>query len=691
MTRERGGFRTKAIPFNAVSLACDNSLNKATRTMISCHAFFGAGLSLFCLIPYQDFQVPTIRAVRVSRRTKHTKQASPPRRWLWLCIKWLFVYGLVGCAAFAAVSYAMILYLSGTLTDPKEALVTSGAAPIQIVARDGSVLANYGPNQGDWVDFADIPPDMIDAMIAIEDRRFFAHNGLDFRGILRAAMSNLRAGHVTEGGSTITQQLAKNLYLTPSRTLSRKVREAMMSIALEYRYSKQDILAAYLNRVYLGSGAYGIEAASFRYFGKSARNLSLGEAALLAGVVKAPSRLSPKVDLKAALDRRALVLDAMAKEGFITQSEAQLVAALPLNLIKTAQNPQLRYFTDWISARVRSRYPTGDKRLKVITTLDMKAQAAAQKAVNAHLPEGHEPTKDLQLALVALDDDGAVQAMVGGRDYTQSSYNRATMAVRQPGSAFKTFVYLAALENGLSPSSKLRDTPIQLGRYAPKNYGGGNTGQLMTLAEAYTRSVNTIAVKLGERVDRPKVAAMAKRLGLTTPIVVEPSIALGTSEVHVLELAAAYAAIANGGRKVAPRGILRVLGPRGQTLEPYEVVDMDGAERVLDNRTAWQMARLMQLAVRQGTGKNARRAGRPIAGKTGTTQNGQDGWFVGFSDRLTAAVWIGRDDNKSVPGLTGGGMPARLWGDFIAAAQAGEPAGPLLRVPKQAFNALQRP
>lgn len=586
----------------------------------------------------------------------------------------------------------MIIYLSGSLTDPKEALVTSGAAPIQIVARDGSVLANYGPNQGDWVEYADIPPDMINAMIAIEDRRFFAHGGIDVRGIARALVSNVRAGGVTEGGSTITQQLAKNLYLTPSRTITRKLREAMMAIALEHRFSKQEILAAYLNRVYLGSGAYGIEAASYRYFGKSARNLTLGEASLLAGVVKAPSRLSPKADLDAALARRALVLNAMADEGFLNESEALLVSALPLTIIKTASNADLRYFTDWVSGQVRARYPTGDKRLKVITTLDPKAQSAAQKTVGAHLPRDHAPTQGLQTALVALDDNGAIQAMVGGRHYGISSYNRAVQSVRQPGSAFKSFVYLAALENGLSAATKLRDTPIQLGTYAPKNYGGTTSGRLMTLADAYARSVNTIAVKLGERVDRAKVAAMARRLGITTPIVVEPSIALGTSEVYVLELAAAYAAIANGGMKVEPFAIQEVRQPRGDLLAPYEAYrDSPQQDRALRSRVAWQMARLMQLAVEQGTGKNALRARRPVAGKTGTTQNGQDGWFVGFSDRLTAVVWVGRDDNKPVQGLTGGGMPARMWGDFIAAAQSGETPGRLLRLPKQAFNTLQRP
>lgn len=626
----------------------------------------------------------------MARKSAKSKPTRRVRGWLWASVKWLALYGFVAGAAFIAVTYAMVLYLSGTLTDPKEALVASGAAPIQIVARDGSVLANYGPNQGDWVPYADIPPDMINAMIAIEDRRFFAHGGIDVRGIARAVVSNLRAGGVAEGGSTITQQLAKNLYLTPSRTLTRKLREAMMAIALEHRFTKQEILAAYLNRVYLGSGAYGIEAASYRYFGKSARNLTLGEASLLAGVVKAPSRLSPKADLKAALERRTLVLDAMADEGFLGESEAQLVAALPLTIIKTASDSDLRYFTDWVSAQVRKRYPTGDKRLKVFTTLDPKAQASAQKAVKAHLPRDHAPTKGLQTAIVALDDRGAVQAMVGGRRYRASSYNRAVQSVRQPGSAFKSFVYLAALENGLSPTTKLRDTPIQLGTYAPKNYGGSSTGQLMTLADAYARSVNTIAVKLGERVDRPKVAEMARRLGITTPIVVEPSIALGTSEVYVLELAAAYAAIANGGIKVEPFAIEGVRLPRGETLEPYEMYRKGApVERALRSRVAWQMARLMQLAAEQGTGRNALRARRPIAGKTGTTQNGQDGWFVGFSDRLTAAVWVGRDDNKPVQGLTGGGMPARIWGDFIAQAQAGEAPGRLLRLPKQAFNALQ--
>lgn len=632
------------------------------------------------------------KAIDLAKKAAKQKTPSPLRGWLWRAFKWSALYGCVALAAFAGVTFVLILYLSNTLTDPKEALVTSGAAPIQIVAKDGSMLANYGPNQGDWVDYADIPPDMVNAIVAIEDRRFFSHGGVDLRGILRALVTNVRAGGVTEGGSTITQQLAKNLYLTPSRTITRKLREAMMALALEQRFTKQEILAAYLNRVYLGSGAYGIEAASYRYFGKSARNLTLGEASLLAGVVKAPSRLSPKADLEGALARRALVLDAMTQTGYISRDEGSLVTALPLTIMKTSSNADVRYFTDWVSRQVRERYPTGDKRLKVITTLDPKAQAAAQKAIRAYLPIGHKPTEGLQASLVALDDDGAIQAMVGGRNYRASSYNRAVQSVRQPGSAFKTFVYLAAFENGLSPATKLRDTPIQLGDYAPKNYGGQNSGRLMTLAEAYSKSVNTIAVKLGERVDRQKVASMARRLGITTPIVVEPSIALGTSEVYALELAAAYAAIANGGSQVESYAILEVRQPRGDLLLPYEAYrTRRDSQRVLRSRVAWQMTRLMQLAVEQGTGGNAKRANRTVAGKTGTTQNGQDGWFAGFSDRLTATVWVGRDDNSSVQGLTGGGMPARIWGDFIAGAQAGEAQGRLLRLPKQAFNTLQLP
>lgn len=613
------------------------------------------------------------------------------RRFVWPLVKWVSIYGSVALAAFLAVTYGLIVYLAQSLPHPRDAMAASGAAPIQIVAYDGSVLANYGPNQGDWVEYADIPPDMINAMLAIEDRRFFSHGGLDFIGIARAAVSNLRAGGITEGGSTITQQLAKNLYLTPSRTITRKLREAMLAIALEQRFTKQEILAAYLNRVYLGSGAYGIEAASYRYFGKPAKQLTLGQAAILAGVVKAPSRLSPKADLGASLERRDLVLAAMTRDGYIEEGEAELVKALPLKLISTSSDPQLRYFTDWVSAQVRERYPTGDKRLKVVTTLDPKAQAAARGAVKAHLPRRHGPTKGLQTALVALADDGAIQAMIGGRDYRDSSFNRAIQSVRQPGSAFKTFVYLAALETGLLPSSKLRDTPIQLGDYAPKNYGGRYSGKLLTLADAYSRSVNTIAVKLGERVDRPRVAGMAKRLGINTPIVVEPSISLGTSEVKILELAAAYTAIANGGYRVEPYAIVSVLLPRGGELEPYETQrpPQQSITRVLQARHTRQMAVLMQQAVVRGTGKNAKRAGRSVAGKTGTTQRGQDGWFVGYSDRLTAAVWVGRDDNAPVKGLTGGGMPARIWGDFVKEAQAGERGGGLVRRPGGPNNALQ--
>ncbi|HEX8400955.1 MAG TPA: PBP1A family penicillin-binding protein [Allosphingosinicella sp.] len=533
---------------------------------------------------------------------------------------------------------------------------------IRVRAADNSVLLSLGPSFGEWLPYSEIPPIMVGAMIAVEDRRFRSHPGVDPIGLARAVKVRYDRGRWSQGGSTITQQLARNIFLTNSRTFGRKVREAILALALERRFTKDQILELYLNRVYFGGGAYGIDAASRRFFGHSAQDLSLSEAAIIAGLVKAPSNYSPTADAEAARGRANVVISSMREYGFITASEAAAAAPADVQLVPTPKQNSVRYFTDWVLPQLDTLIDESVEPIDVFTTLDPGLQRAADQAINANTPRA------LQGALVSLDRDGAVRAMVGGKDYVTSLYNRATQATRQPGSAFKLFVYLSALEAGHKPDDVVVDSPVTIAGWSPRNNDRVFRGPV-PLRQAFAQSINTVSAKLGEEVGFRTVADMAQRFGITSKVNTQPSMVLGTSDVRLLDMTRAFAGVASKGVAVVPYGIRRVTTAKGELLYSHQT---DGSRVLVAPWVAAQMTDLLQAAVLTGTGRAAQ-IGRPVAGKTGTTSSNKDGWFIGFSSGLTTGVWMGRDDAKSIPGLQGGRAPAQAFHDFMSKAVANRP------------------
>ena len=533
---------------------------------------------------------------------------------------------------------------------------------IRVRAANGQVLVSLGPSFGQWVRYDDIPPQMRAAMIAVEDKRFRSHIGVDPIGVARSIKVRVQSGHWRQGGSTITQQLARNIFLTNSRTFGRKVKEAVLALAIERKFSKNQILELYLNRVYFGGGAYGIDAASRRFFGHSARQLSLGEAAVIAGLVKAPSNYSPTADAEAARGRASIVLNSMVENGFVSASAAAGVDPATIKLTPTTKQNSVRYFTDWALPQLDTLIDETSEPIDVWTTLDPGMQAAADRAIAAHTPT------TAQGALVSIDRDGAVRAMVGGRDYVDSIYNRATQAERQPGSAFKLFVYLTALEAGMKPTDTLVDEPVTIDGWTPRNSTRTNLGPV-TLREAFSRSINTISAKIGAELGFGTIADMARRFGISGDISTYPSMVLGTSDVRLIDMTRAFASVQNRGIAVTPYAVRKVVTADGQLLYQKDREE----ERVLVAPwVAAEMTDLLQSAVLTGTGRAAQ-IGRPVAGKTGTTQSNRDGWFIGFSSGLTTGVWMGRDDAKTVAGLQGGTAPARAFHDFMTVAVARRP------------------
>lgn len=585
---------------------------------------------------------------------------------------WLAVVGLWG----TILSGGLIAWFAWDLPAFDRLTAIDKRPAIRLLAADGTAFATLGDLYGEALDYEAFPPVLRQAVLAIEDRRFFDHGGFDAVGLLRAAWTNLVEGHLVQGGSTISQQAVKTVFLGPERTLKRKVQEAILTIELEGHLSKREILALYLNRVYLGAGAYGMDGAARRYFGSSARDLTLPQAAMLAGLMKAPSRLSPFADWAAAVRRANLVLDTMVEAGFITPEAAARAKANPARTVKRPGGDAVRYFSDWVVERIPDYIGPSDDDLVVKTTLDLKAQNAAAAALAAGLGRDGGRGAIGQGAVVALGLDGAVRAMVGGRDYQASSFNRAANGLRQPGSAFKLFVYLAALEAGLTPDSVELDGPVDIGGYRPANHNGGYAGPV-TLAQAFAQSINTVAVKLLARVGAGAVVEMAQRLGITSPIPRNASIALGSAEVSPVELAAAYAVVGNGGFEVFPYGIVEVRNGAGTVLYSRQA---SPPERLIRERIDWQMVDLLRLVIGQGTGKAAN-PGRPAAGKTGTSQNYRNAWFVGFTGELAAAVWLGNDDMAPMKTVTGGAAPARIWASFMRAALKGAPVRALPEAP----------
>jgi penicillin-binding protein 1A len=533
---------------------------------------------------------------------------------------------------------------------------------IRVRAANGQVLVSLGPSFGKWLTYDQIPPEMRAAMIAVEDKRFRSHVGVDPIGIARSVKVRFDTGHWRQGGSTITQQLARNIFLTNTRTFGRKLKEIVLALALERKYDKNQILELYLNRVYFGGGAYGIDAASRRFFGHGADHLSLGEAAIIAGLVKAPSSYAPSADAEAARSRSGVVLNSMVENGFISPSAAASVDPATIRIQQTATQNSVRYFTDWALPQLDTLIDQTQDPIDVWTTLDPGMQAAGDRAVRANAPNG------AQGALVSIDRDGAVRAMVGGKDYVDSIYNRATQATRQPGSAFKLFVYLTALESGMKPTDTIVDEPITINGWTPRNSTRTNLGPV-TLREAFSRSINTVSAKIGAQLGFSTIADMARRFGITTPVSTFPSMVLGTSDVRLIDMTRAFAAVSNRGVALTPYGIRKVVTADGRLLYQREPDE----ERVLVAPwVAAEMTDLLQSAVLSGTGRAAQ-IGRPVAGKTGTTSSNKDGWFIGFSSGLTTGVWMGRDDARPIAGLQGGTAPARAFHDFMSVAVAKRP------------------
>ena len=533
---------------------------------------------------------------------------------------------------------------------------------IRVRAANGQVLVSMGPSFGQWLSYDQIPPEMRAAMISTEDRRFRSHIGIDPIGIGRALASAVVKNRRVSATSTITQQLARNIFLTNNRSFGRKIKEAVLALALERKFTKNQILELYLNRVYFGGGAYGIDAASRRFFGHGADHLSLGEAAIIAGLVKAPSNYSPTADVEAARARSGVVLQTMAKNGFISSEAAASVDPASVRIQQTTNNNSVRYFTDWALPQLDTLIDETSDPIDVWTTLDPGMQVAADRAIAANAPPG------AQGALVAIDRDGAVRAMVGGKDYVDSIYNRATQAERQPGSAFKLFVYLSALESGMKPTDTIVDEPVTIDGWSPRNSTRTNLGSV-TLREAFSRSINTISAKIGSQLGFSTIADMARRFGITTPISSFPSMVLGTSDVRLIDMARAFASVANKGVAVTPYAIRKVVTADGRQLYQH---DADEERVLVAPWVAAEMTDLLQSAVLTGTGRAAQ-IGRPVAGKTGTTSSNKDGWFIGFSSGLTTGVWMGRDDARAIPGLQGGTAPARAFHDFMTVAVANRP------------------
>ena len=557
--------------------------------------------------------------------------------------------------------FIAVMVAKGDLPSFEEMKSSPNGQMIRVHAADGTVIVSLGPSYGEWLPYDRIPPVMRQALIAVEDRRFWSHPGVDPVGIARGVQVAFQRDKRIGGVSTITQQLARNVFLTSNRSYGRKVREGILALALERKFSKEQVLELYLNKAYFGGGAYGIDAASRKFFGHPADQLSVAEAAVIAGLVKAPSNYSPTADAKAAIDRAKVVLALMQKEG-VTGAGTTSVA--DLEAIQMAPEPKqnsVRYFTDWALPQLDTLIDETQAPLEVWTTLDLDMQRAADDAIRTSAPG------NAQGALVALDRDGALRAMVGGKDYVTSNYNRATQAVRQPGSAFKLFVYLAALEYGHKPDDKIVDEPITINGWSPRNNSRRNSGEI-DLRTAFAYSINTVAAKLGQEVGFGTVADMARRFGITTPISTYPSMVLGSSDVRLIEMTRAFASVANKGVAVTPYGITRVTA-NGQTIYSHEV---DRTRVLVAPYVAAQMTDLMQTAVNTGTARAAQ-IGRPVAGKTGTTSSNKDGWFLGFSSGITTGVWMGRDDARAIPGLQGGRAPAQAFAAFMKRAVAKRP------------------
>ena len=585
----------------------------------------------------------------------------------------------------------MVLGLFAPSLDPKiDLYAVNRPLAFTFLDVDGKEVGHRGAIVGERLKLDEMPKYLPAAFIAMEDRRFYSHNGIDPLGLARALLLDLKARHFVAGGSTISQQTAKIVYTQQQRTMSRKLVELIDAAGLEKSLSKEQILQLYLNRIYLGSGAYGVDGAARVYFGTGARELSLAQAAMLATLTRAPSVFSPRRDLLKAQQRASLVLDSMVDNGAITEAQADEARAHPAVITARAATDARNYYLDSAAdeamklATVNGVAPSAD--MVVHTTLEPKVQEAARLAAARTINKYGAKSRVHEAAVVIMKLDGAVSAMIGGVDYQDSVFNRATQAHRQPGSAFKPFVYLAALESGITPWETRDDTPVDIGGYTPTNFGGKNYGTL-TLADALAHSVNTITVNLAQEVGIRKVIEAARRVGITSPLQANASLALGTAEVTPLELTAAYAAFANGGYRVAPYMVTQV-DIASKTVYLRRPTQ---PQRVIDQSVDRDLTAMMYGVVVNGTGGYASLHGREAAGKTGTTQDSHDAWFVGFTSDYVGAAWVGNDDSSPTRGVTGGTLPAYIWRDTMLAAEQGLPLKALdksVRPPPEELEAM---
>ena len=606
-----------------------------------------------------------------ARKSGSGRRVSKPRRSrIGRLVYWSFVLGVWGFMALAGV----IAYYASQLPPIDQLAVPKRPPNIAILASDGSLLANKGDTGGAAVHLSELPPYLPKAFVAIEDRRFYSHFGIDPVGISRAIVRDLTGVGGVQGGSTLTQQLAKNLFLTQERTFSRKIQEAILALWLERKYSKDQILELYLNRVYFGSGAYGVEAASQKYFGKSAKMVNLSEAAVLAGLMKSPARLAPNHNIKAANERAAQVITAMAEQGHITEAMAKLALSSPAQLVRQKGSGSVNYAADYVMDMLDDTVGAIDEDIVVTTTLDARLEAEGERALSEELNAKGAKFGVGQGALVALDPDGAIKALIGGRNYADSQFNRAVSAKRQPGSSFKPFVYLTALERGLTPDSVREDAPITVKGWNPENYSRRYLGEV-TLTQALSKSLNTVAVRLGQEVGPKAIVRTAHRLGVASDLEPNASIALGTSEVTPLELVTAYAAFANGGIGVQPHVITRVRTANGKQL--YARRNANNGRVIEPQYVAMMNSMLEQTLQKGGTAEKADLPGWQAAGKTGTSQDWRDAWFIGYTSALVTGVWLGNDDGEPTKKSSGGNLPVEIWSRFMKAALQGVPAAGL--------------
>lgn len=630
-----------------------------------------------------------IRKKSASRgKSRHNKNAqeTPVKK----AVRW----GVVACIWGGLFILALVAWYGKDLNRIARSMNSNPKQVITVLARDGETqLAHYGNYRGDNVRIEDLPEHIPNAFIAIEDRRFYGHFGVDLIGVMRAMVANIKAGGIVQGGSTITQQLAKNLFFDPQRTLKRKIQEALLALWIEMKYSKEEILSAYLNRVYFGSGAYGIDAAAEIYFDKDAEDLGLKEAALLAGLVQAPSRLSPSHNKEDAIARMKVVLNEMLQAGFISPGmiadidDVRIVDGKPQGMEFRDQLKSARYFTDWIKRQAETIAADVRANLIITTTLDAGLQDRVADIVTVTLdknyPEGGDKERP-EAAAVLLDRNGAIRAMVGGYDYEESQFNRATDAIRQPGSSFKPFVYLAAIEQGWRPNHLISNERITSGRYRPANYDGEYTMEA-TLDEALTHSYNVATVRLLQEIGVSHLSDLAARVGIDAVVKEELSTALGTTGMTLLDLTGAYGTLSQSGRLMRPFGITKITTEEGIIIYQHQPTP---PPVVVSHRHVAPLTYMLQNVVEYGTGRRAR-TGFPVAGKTGTTQDYRDALFVGYSSEFTLGVWMGRDDNTSLGRVFGGTIPAEIWRQSMQAAHENVAARPL--TPYDGTQDMQNP